>query len=714
MSLSAGERLGPYEILSPLGAGGMGEVWKARDTRLDRTVAIKRLKGQHSARFEREARAIAALNHPHICQIYDVGASPSGFGYLVMEYIDGAPLRGPQPAGEAVRLAIQIASALEEAHARGIIHRDLKPANILVAGSRAKLLDFGLAKTTAVTDETRTIEGTILGTPAYMAPEQVEGKPLDVRSDVFSFGAVLYELLSGRRAFDGLASVLRDEPTRLDSPVAEIVTRCLAKQASQRFESMTDVRLALESLAAKPNAQPPSIAVLPFANMSRDADDEYFSDGLAEEILNVLAHIPGLKVIARTSSFAFRGKEQDITKIAEALRVRTILEGSVRRSGSRIRVTAQLIDAADGSHLWSERYDREMTDVFAVQDEIAEAIAGALRVRLVGKAAETRQHQPNLPAYEALLRGRHQMAMPSPAAFTRARAFFDEAMALDPGYAEPHAELGSYYFILAVWGLRPPTEAMPLARAEALKALELSPSESWAHLILCSVAASYDYDWAEAERQYRLALSAAFVPPQVRSRAALQYLLSLGRFEEAVREIEAALEQDPLNLSIRLSLAIGLLYAGRYDRAVDEAGKILEFEQQHWGAFMIIGQSYALRGKFAEARGPTERAFQLAPWNPLVTGALAGVLACLGEQDRADRLMAQVPEATAGGKLMYHTLRAELEAAADCYGKEIESRQPAVVLTASAVFLKSLRASPRWPQLAKMMNLPIQPDSLAR
>jgi serine/threonine-protein kinase len=290
-------------------------------------------------------------------------------------------------------------------------------------------------------ESTKTMEGSLLGTAANMSPEQAQGRPLSERSDVFSFGAVLYEVLSGKRAFSGdsmlatLNAVVRSEPAPLDSPVSNVVLRCLAKEPSQRFQSMTEVRAALERVTSKPAERGPSIAVLPFANMSRDPDDEYFSDGLAEEIMNTLAHLPGLKVTARTSAFAFRGKEQDITKIAEALHVRTILEGSVRRSGSRIRVTAQLINAEDGYHLWSERYDREMADVFAMQDEIAEAIARALEVKLVGTPAARRAHQPNLEAYEAFLRARHEILKMAPESVACAKQLLEQAIALDPGFS---------------------------------------------------------------------------------------------------------------------------------------------------------------------------------------------------------------------------------------------------------------------------------------
>src|SRR5689334_1687586 len=536
-SWAAGQQLGPYTLLAPVGAGGMGEVWKARDARLNRVVAVKRLKREHNARFEQEARAIAALNHRYICQIHDIGPD-----YLVLEYIEGAPICGPQPPEEAVRLAIQIATALDAAHRKGVVHRDLKPANIMVTPEGSvKLLDFGLAKHVTDSDDTRTIEGTVMGTAAYMAPEQAEGKPLDARSDVFSFGAVLYELLSGRRAFHGensistMAAILHKEPAPLDaaSALQQIVKKCLAKAPAQRFQTIAEVKEALVGVGhTRSGDEPPSIAVLPFANMSADKDNEYFSDGLAEEIINALAQIPGLKVTARTSAFAFRGKEQDIQKIAEALHVKTVLEGSVRRAGNRLRIMAQLINAADGYHLWSQRYDREMADIFDIQDEIAQAIAAALHVKLSGTPAPAHQYKPNLPAYEALLKARYFMGRLDPTQLPQLKEAFEQAIALDPKFALAHCEYGGYFIGMAALGAMPANQAMPAIRAHAQEALQWDPSIPEGHDMLGCVAGFYDYDWREAERHFRMAMARDPVPPTVRAHYAMFYLLAIGRTTE--------------------------------------------------------------------------------------------------------------------------------------------------------------------------------------
>jgi eukaryotic-like serine/threonine-protein kinase len=720
VALTPGARLGAYEIVSALGAGGMGEVYRARDTRLERDVAIKVLREAFATdpdrlrRFEHEARAIAALNHPHICQIHDIG-----LGYLVLEYVDGEPLHGPMAADHAVRLALQIASALEAAHRRGILHRDLKPANIMVTRDGAvKLLDFGLAKLIGLAeggpeDLTRTLEGTVLGTTAYMSPEQAEGKALDARSDVFSFGAVLYEMLSGARAFAGnttaqvLSAVLRDDPPPLHAPAAldGIVRRCLPKEPAQRFQTMADVRTALEQLSVEPADQQPSIAVLPFADMSAGKDHEWFSDGLSEEIINALTHVPGLKVTARTSAFAFRGKEQDITRIAEALRVSTILEGSVRRAGDRIRVTAQLINAEDGYHLWSERYDREMTDVFAIQDDIASAIATALQIKLSEKPGARWRHTPNLPAYEAYLKGRHYLYKMTAESLRRSRQYLEQAIDLDREFVAAHVGLGEYFFVIG--NMSGQKEAVPQARASAQRALDLDPTAPEAHALLAMLASTYKFDWNEVEREFRFAMACEPITPFVRDHYGAFYLLQVGRVEEAGLQIERALQEDPLNLLFRVHFGVCLVAAGKDADAAAHFHQVLDIDPNYPLACCWLSVTYLLRGMVAEARHYAEHAFSLVSF-PQLVGTLAGVARRGGDYRRAEPLVARLKDGDASGGsvglALYHLMCLEIDEAHACLEQAVEQRDAMTMLAVQ--FRRFCASSPRWPAIAKTLNLP--------
>jgi TolB-like protein/Tfp pilus assembly protein PilF/predicted Ser/Thr protein kinase len=715
MSTNPGDQLGPYEILAPIGTGGTGEVWKARDTRLDRIVAIKLLKG-HTARFEQEARAIAALNHPHICQIYDVGPD-----YLVMEFVEGQPLCGPLPVEDAVRLSGQIAEAMAEAHRKGILHRDLKPANILQTRAGVKVLDFGLAKleTPSDADATQTMEGTIMGTAAYMSPEQAQGRPLDERSDIFSFGAVLYELLSGNRPFTGgsiaevLSAVLRDEPAPLNAPeaVAAIVRRCLAKRPAARFQSMEEVKAALDQTRQVTDLpHSPSIAVLPFANMSGDKEQEYFSDGLAEEIINALVKIPGLKVIARTSAFAFKGQNTDIRKIAETLGVANVLEGSVRRSGKRIRVTAQLITAADGSHLWSERYDRELADVFAVQDEISAAIAGALNTKLSPEPAAEARYTPSLPAYEAYLKARHFHWKLTPEAAAKAKEFYEQAIALDPQFALAQALYADTFFLRASASMTPAHEAIPVARAMALRALELDPSLPEAHATLCGIAAGYDHDWNEAARRFTLATANDAASPFALAFLAAVYLLASGRRDEAIEQLEVAVQGDPLHLTLRSMMAGCLGAAGRYAEAEVQFRQVLNFDPNYALAYNGLANLYAARLMFAEALPFAERAYSLAPWNSQAIGGLAGLLIRTEDQERGRELIQNLGSGqvygTPMGLAVFHQVCGDIDLATDWIEKAIEERYPAVAYYLQGPVWAPLRASPHWPKLAALLKLP--------
>ena len=718
MALTPGRRLGPYEIVTALGAGGMGEVYKARDTRLDRTVAIKVLPvsmaddSDRLRRFEHEARAIASLNHPHICQLYDIGP-----GYLVLEYIDGAPLRGPVAALEAVRQAIQIARALEAAHDRGILHRDLKPTNVLITrDGTVKLVDFGLAKllrpgsddpderTHAVAN---TVAGVVLGSPGYMSPEQAAGQALDIPSDVFSFGIVLHELLSGVRA-SGEGDALRSG--QVPPALARVVQRCLAVNPRERFQTMAEVRAVLEHAASEltsaPSEHRPSVAVLPFANMSADKENEYFGDGLAEEVINALAQLPRLQVAGRTSSFRFRGKDIDVAEVGRRLNVGYLLEGSVRKAGNRVRVTAQLIKVADGFHVWSDRYDRELTDIFAIQDEITQAIASALRIRLSADSSTSHRHTPNLRAYEAYLKARELWSRAFPGSFEQTKALLEHAITLDPQFALPYSLLGGCYTMLANLGFKPAHEMMPMARAAEEMALRVDPALPEAHALLGVCAGGFSHDWIGAEREWRLAMAHEPISRDVQFWYGNHYLLPIGRVAEAVETMARALEEDRLNLLYRHLYARGLRHLGRLDEAESELRGLLDLDANFPWALETLGAVYAQQGRSEEAHTVSERAHVVTPWSYTVMGQLAALRERAGDRKGADALLETLATGEAYGAstglAIFHAMRGDAEQSAEWAARGIAQRfLPLVYMIAPL-----LRSQRQWPALARLMNLP--------
>jgi serine/threonine-protein kinase len=694
----------------------MGRVYKARDTRLDRLVAIKIALERFSERTEREARHIAALNHPNICTLHDVGPD-----YLVMEYIDGAPLQGPLPPERARAAALEIAAALEAAHARGIVHRDLKPGNILVTAAGIKLLDFGLAKASlhAAASEssatvTQTATGTVAGTAAYMSPEQAAGQPADARSDIFAFGAVLYEVLTGTRAFRGesflttIGAVLHQEPPAFGAPpdLERIVRRCLRKNPADRFQSAADLRHALEN--ANVHDSLPSIAVLPFANMSGDNEQEYFSDGLTEEILNALAQIAGLKVIARTSSFAFKGQNRDVRVIAAELGVTNVLEGSVRRAGDRVRVNAQLIAAADGSHLWSQRYDQQIADVFAVQDEIAQAIATALQGRLAGERAKPR-YTPKLPAYELYLKAMQHFGKFTRESAVRCKQCLDQTLALDPRFAPAHAMLGDCYLEHAVYSSMPAREALPLARSAARRAIELDPSLPEPHAVLARVAAFLDYDWDEAEREFRLTLAREPVTPAIRMLYAHTLLLGKGPRPEYAEQLESALQADPINRLSRFTLGLFHHVAGNFSEAARHFRQVLDLDPHFIPASYWLVRNLVAEGAISEALELAESLLTVAPENPEVVGGLAGLLKRVGQEDRAADLLRNLGDGSAYGApigfLSYHYLLGEPERSLQWMQRAIEQHQFLLFLYVRTPLAKPLLSAPGWAGLARTVHL---------
>ena len=739
MALFPGVRIGPYKILALLGTGGMGEVYRARDTRLDRIVALKTLPAEMVAdagrrsRFLLEARAAAQLNHPNIVTIHEI-SEEQGVYCIAMEYVPGITLQqaigaGGLPLEDAMKYAADIGGALAAAHAAGIVHRDLKPANVMIAADgRAKLLDFGLAQFIAApapADETatlRTLPGTVMGTVSYMSPEQAEGRTLDARSDIFSFGLVLYEMLCGQRAFRAdswiatLAAILHEEPRPLGdiqpaipAAIGQQVFRCLRKDPWQRFQTMLEVKRALAEAACLDGAreESPSIAVLPFANLSADKENEYFGDGLAEEIINALTKVPELRVIARASAFAFRGAERDLRLIGQRLRVGSVLQGSVRSAGSRIRVTAQLINVADESHLWSERYEREMTDIFAIQDDISLAIATALKVRL----AAPRRSTTNLEAFQNYLKGLYWYQRYTPESLALAKQSFEQALRHDPNCAPAHAGLAVYYYGLGATGIRPMTEMAPLAKSAAVRALAIDGTLSEAHSVLGLVVGAVEYDWQAAERHFQAAMAVDPVPPLVRVRYALYFLTPRGRYEEAEAQYRRTFETDPLSMMVHFGLAFALYCQGRYDEAIEHAATAVDLYPDYWLVHFAMGLALSQKGGARESIASLEAAVRLAPSFTLAAGFLAAAYVQAGDPDCAEKLMHEVTERGARQYVspacfaVYQAALGQADKMFESLGAALEERDPYLTRMDAEPCFAPFHADPRYRGLLNKMSL---------
>jgi eukaryotic-like serine/threonine-protein kinase len=638
-----GQTISHYHIVEKLGGGGMGVVYKAEDTRLDRFVALKFLPedlahDRHAMeRFRREAKAASALNHPNICTIYEIDEQ-NGTAFIAMEFLDGATLERlihgqPMELDRVLDLSSEIADALAAAHSKNIIHRDIKPGNIFVSErGHAKVLDFGLAKMSVAEDksnETATLTltqmGMAIGTLPYMSPEQLQGQKLDHRTDIYSMGAVLYEMATGQRPFVGRtsmelsSSILRDSPKSvtalrgdLPSGLQRIVERCLAKEPTERYASTREVREAVErlrrDLSSGPRAAAPSaateasIAVLPFANMSADPENEFFADGITEEIINALTKIDELRVAARTSAFSFKGKHVDLRIVGERLNVKTVLEGSVRKAGNRVRIMAQLTNVADGYHLWSERYDREIQDIFEVQDEIARAIAGRLKITLEGGQRQTlvKAATKNLEAYQLCLKGRtliYQRGLSIP----RALECFQQAASLDSEYALAWAGVADAHNLCAYYGFARPQVSLPQAKEAAMRAVRLDDSLAEAHGALALSRLCWDWDDGEAEREFlnALALNPRYL--QARGWYGYLYLLPTGRTQEAIDQAKTITNIDPLSGYAKATLAVICAFVGRLEEAEKAARYALEIDPGNYLARFALHDALHSMGRFDES-----------------------------------------------------------------------------------------------------------------
>ena len=685
---------GRYEIQRQIGQGAFATVYLARDIRHERSVALKVLNADASSeasdlRFIREIRLLAGLQHPNILPLHDSGHVESLL-YYVMPYVGGETVRTrvtrerQLPWQVAVSIACETADALNHAHAQGIIHRDIKPENILLSAGHAIVADFGIARVidlAGVRQLTRTGAGGP-GTPAYMSPEQLLGdRELDGRTDIYSLGCVLYEMLSGKPPFagkDGFArrftqpaptpsSTRKDVPPWLDA----IVVRALARAPEDRYGTAGDFARALTSrsisetppvrhaekdarasatIAANPVAyrplsresgavrevQQPSIAVMPFANMSADPENEYFSDGITEEILNALASIPTLKVASRTSAFALKGKSLSIAEIGQQLNVKTVLEGSVRRINQRVRVTAQLIDVAEGYHVWSERYDRELEDVFAIQDEIARTIVERLKVKLTAEQNEAlgKRQTENIEAYELYLHGRHcSYRWNISGMMQKAIGYFEAALAKDPDYALAYHGLADVYALLGLYAFLPPAAVLDKAIAAATRAVELAPelAEAWTSLGFVKLL---DWDWGAAETSFVRAIE--LNPRYAPAHTFRSWLLStLDRQTEAIESARAGQDLDPFSPAASGVAALVYYHGRRYDEAIKEAERSLERDPTSALSLLCVSMSYGAKGAYKEAILHAERGVDQSRDVTFLRGILGCVYAMANEREAA-------------------------------------------------------------------------------
>ena len=682
MSLREGVRLGSYVVGARLGAGGMGEVYRARDEKLKREVAVKVLPEFVSAqpdartRFEREAQILAALSHPHILAIYDFGEA-EGVTYAVTELLEGEPLsetlsRGALPAGKAVAYARQIARGLAAAHSKGVIHRDVKPQNLFVTSDgRIKILDFGLARLVEpilfdqdVTQQPQTTVGMLMGTVGYMSPEQVRGLTVDTRSDLFSFGAVLYEMLIGRRAFhadtpaDSMSVILNEDPPELSrlatlTPSLEpIVRRCLEKNATDRFESAQELAFAIETLESRlrassgrdtaPTSQ--SIAVLPFRNLGADSEQVYFCEGIAEELINALTKIEGLQVASRTSAFRFQGQGLDIREIGRALNVSTILEGSVRTAGKRLRVMVELTSVRDGYHLWAERYERELEDVFAIQDDIVQSIIKALRMRLVRSDVPNtaHRHSTNVAAYQDYLKGLNHWYRRNADSITLAAHFFEQAVKRDPNYALAHAGVAESYASLGYYGLRP-DETRAKSRAALDRALALDDTLAEVHAATGLYHVYFEWNWRAAEDALGTALE--LEPTHTRARCWLAFLrMAQGRFGEACTLARDAQALEPVSPYVSAVLGNALMLNGQLAEALTELERGRDLAPDSLHVLWISGSAYMRAGLPDESIAALTRAATLANRSAYYLGYLGWAHATAKRQQAAETILGELDE----------------------------------------------------------------------
>ena len=751
-----GRTISHYKILEKQAEGGLGAVYKAEDTKLKRPVALKfllpELTRDYEAkeRFINEARAASALDHPNICTVYEIGETEDNQLFIAMAFYEGETLRtkirkGPLNLGEAVGIATQVAGGLAKAHSKGVVHRDIKPANIMVTSDgTAKIVDFGLAILAGQVRLTRT--GATSGTAAYMSLEQARGEQIDHRTDIWSLGVVLYEMVTGQLPFRGeyepalIYSILNDTPRPMSALRGEvpqalerIVMKAMAKLPGDRYRTAEETFAALESCAnaiaadaslgkSSEPKEVPSIAVLPFKDMSPQQDQEYFCEGIAEELINALVKVEGLRVAARTSASQFKDKAVDVRAVGRQLNVRSVLEGSVRKAGDRLRITAQLIDVNDGYHLFSEKYDRTADDIFAIQDEISLAIVDRLKVRLLSsdRSKLTKRHTENEEAYRLYLQGRYFWNRRHEGGLQRGIEHFQEAIEIDPQYALPYSGIADCYYSLGWYDFLAPKEAFGKCKEMALKVLEMDPDLAEAHTSLAGALQYADWDWPGAEVEFKRAIS--LNPRYPTAHHFYSLLLAIkGKFDEAIAESERAIELDPLQPVIRSTRVYILYLAGRYDDAMERCRALIDFDPNLFSAWSIMGVVLTELGRFAEAEDALKKAQELAGGHStLVLGQLTHVLARAGRRNEARAAVGTMLELRKSRyvsalfvALSYFALD-EQEAAFEWLERAFEERDHWLCFARSMATVRRLAPDPRIQEIVRKLRLDAVANSFGR
>ena len=789
-----GQTISHFRIVEKLGAGGMGVVYKALDTRLDRAVALKFLPDNMVRdslaleRFRREAHAASALTHPGICTIYDIGEEDHR-PFIAMEFIDGETLREHihgQPLRVAVilDLAIQIADALDVAHAEGIIHRDIKPSNVFVTKrGQAKVLDFGLAKlvpkglASANADlggespDSNSIVGIISGTPSYMSPEQIRGDDLDPRTDIFSLGLVLYEMATGRQAFGGgtggtiIEAVLTRPPVsvrtvNLDIPsrLERIIDKALHKDRGQRYQHAADMLADLQQLkrdtdfgridregdaesvlrstarplsstgkrrsqtsTVKTGALRPkrlskiidSLAVLPFENVSRDPENEYLSDGIPGSLVNILATVPRLRVIAQSTVFRYKGQQIDPQAVGRELNVRAVLTGRMIQSGGSLRIGTELVDVATGAQLWGAQFDRKPGDIFVIQDEISNEISGKLRLQLTRaeKRRLIKRHTEDAEAYRLYLKGRHHWNRWTEEGFYKAIGYFQQAVKKDTSYALAYTGLAESYVLLGWNSYLPPKDAFPKGKAAAMTALQLDPGLGEGHTPLAAALWLYDWQWHDAQAEFKRSLELNPTYPTANHWHA-EYVMTMGRQVEAIAKMKNSQELDPLSLIINVAIGWASYMARRYDEAIEQLLRTVELDPNYPVTYWILGLLYRITGRYELAVTAGEKGVNLSGGSPMMHAALAHTYRMSGRAKEALQVLDDLTKLAKHRYVAPHFFAGiyiglgENECAIDYLEKSYEEHSHWLIYLHIDPSMDALRSNPRFQDLLRRVGLP--------